>query len=304
MTGKTDSRRKVLKSIAVGAIAVVAGQSLPEAWSKPVVDAVLLPAHAETTDDSGSSGGGVTTTTTTTTTAAPVPDTYFGLKVPIIQLVTENGAAAQGKEMLASAVDALIPQAHARISSDIDISVEIMGSSAQVRFTNGQRDAIFSASVPTNGSASGIPALEAGGCVPTQGPQSVQLNGYTPGANRVTVQVNGGRGNSWRVEVDEGPIGSLTASCLISDRRLKTNIEFLSTTGKGLDLYTFQYRDDVQQETYVGVMAQDVMQRRPDAVNLNDSGYYSVRYDLLGLKMVTQEQWEKEGPGSVKRVDC
>ncbi len=44
-----ESRRKLLKSIAAGSGAVVAGKSLPESWSKPVVDAVLLPAHAATT---------------------------------------------------------------------------------------------------------------------------------------------------------------------------------------------------------------------------------------------------------------
>ncbi len=43
-----DSRRKLLKSIAVGSGAVVAGKSLPESWTKPVIDTVMLPAHAET----------------------------------------------------------------------------------------------------------------------------------------------------------------------------------------------------------------------------------------------------------------
>ena len=47
---KKDSRRKLLKSIAAGSGAVVAGKSLPESWSKPFVDSVVLPAHATTTD--------------------------------------------------------------------------------------------------------------------------------------------------------------------------------------------------------------------------------------------------------------
>jgi hypothetical protein len=52
MTDKqsNDSRRKLLKSIAAGSGAVVAGKSLPESWTKPVVDSILLPAHAATTD--------------------------------------------------------------------------------------------------------------------------------------------------------------------------------------------------------------------------------------------------------------
>jgi hypothetical protein len=43
-----QSRRKLLKSIAAGSGAIVAGKSLPESWSRPVVDSVMLPAHAQT----------------------------------------------------------------------------------------------------------------------------------------------------------------------------------------------------------------------------------------------------------------
>lgn len=43
-----DSRRKLLKIIAAGGGAVVAGKSLPENWARPVVDSVMLPAHAQT----------------------------------------------------------------------------------------------------------------------------------------------------------------------------------------------------------------------------------------------------------------
>jgi hypothetical protein len=55
----SESRRKLLKSIVAGSGAVVAGKSLPESWGKPVVDSVILPAHAET---------------------SPIP--YWGLNVP------------------------------------------------------------------------------------------------------------------------------------------------------------------------------------------------------------------------------
>ena len=50
MTDKKSSvsRRKLLKSIAAGSGAIVTGKSLPESWSRPVVDSVMLPAHAQT----------------------------------------------------------------------------------------------------------------------------------------------------------------------------------------------------------------------------------------------------------------
>lgn len=43
-----NKRRKLLKTIAAGTGAVAAGKSLPENWSRPVVDAVVLPGHAQT----------------------------------------------------------------------------------------------------------------------------------------------------------------------------------------------------------------------------------------------------------------
>ncbi len=42
------SRRNLLKSIAAGSGAIAAGKNLPDSWARPVVDAVLLPAHAQT----------------------------------------------------------------------------------------------------------------------------------------------------------------------------------------------------------------------------------------------------------------
>ena len=44
----SESRRKLLKSIAAGSGVIVAGKSLPESWSRPVVDSVILPTHAQT----------------------------------------------------------------------------------------------------------------------------------------------------------------------------------------------------------------------------------------------------------------
>jgi len=41
-------RRKLLKSIAAGSGAVITGKTLPELWTRPIVDSVALPAHATT----------------------------------------------------------------------------------------------------------------------------------------------------------------------------------------------------------------------------------------------------------------
>ena len=57
----SQSRRKALKQIAAGSGAVVAGSRLPENWTKPVIDSVILPSHAETSP----------------ATTTPAPTAYF-----------------------------------------------------------------------------------------------------------------------------------------------------------------------------------------------------------------------------------
>ena len=48
----SESRRKLLKSIAAGSGVIVAGKSLPESWSRPVVDSIMLPVHGQTSPTS------------------------------------------------------------------------------------------------------------------------------------------------------------------------------------------------------------------------------------------------------------
>lgn len=84
-----QSRRKLIKSIAAGSGAVIAGKSLPENWTRPVVDSVLLPSHAQT---SGQSFNG----------PATVLDT-----IPIGSIDNERTT------LFASVADSLIQEAHA-----------------------------------------------------------------------------------------------------------------------------------------------------------------------------------------------
>lgn len=78
----------------------------------------------------------------------------------------------------------------------------------------------------------------------------------------------------------------------ISDMRLKRNIQHIHTTIEGLRMYRYQYLwSDI---TYVGVMAQDLLISRPEAVVTDENGFYRVRYDLLGVKMMRLEEWQKQ----------
>lgn len=75
-----------------------------------------------------------------------------------------------------------------------------------------------------------------------------------------------------------------------SDRRLKDNIRFCTVDpATELNLYEFNYINDPDR-TFIGVMADEVMERFPQAVIEQEDGYYAVDYAELGLKMVEVSQ--------------
>ena len=65
--GASSTRRKLLKASGVAGIAAIV---LPKSWTKPIMKAVVVPAHAQTTP--------VVTTTTTTVTPTTSTTTTFG----------------------------------------------------------------------------------------------------------------------------------------------------------------------------------------------------------------------------------
>ena len=68
-----------------------------------------------------------------------------------------------------------------------------------------------------------------------------------------------------------------------SDRRLKRDITRLGVSPSGLPIYAFQYVWGGPR--YIGVMAQDLLKLRPDAVILDESGYFKVDYSLIDVEM-------------------
>ena len=79
-----------------------------------------------------------------------------------------------------------------------------------------------------------------------------------------------------------------TCNCF-SDRRLKRDIVLLGRLGDGIGLYRFRYLWSDQ--VYVGVIAQEVAEKFPDAVLQGSDGYLRVNYGRLGLQMMTWEEW-------------
>lgn len=74
--------------------------------------------------------------------------------------------------------------------------------------------------------------------------------------------------------------GSAAAGGFVSDKRLKENIELVGQEN-GHNVYKFTYKNS--DTPFIGVMAQEVIKTNPDAVIMNDNGYYSVNYDKIGV---------------------
>jgi len=177
----SELRRNLLKSLAAGTGAVVAGKSLPEKWSKPVVDSVLLPAHAQT---------------------SPPPPTnfnYFGVNVTSAGIESDSRFA----EFISNT---LIDNAHAGDGPPggnpiIEMSAAVDGPMATVLFTP-SRDpafawALFQSDLPTDGTEGSVILGPGGDCGtapwPSEGgPQGVRIIGYTPGDPSITVEIRGG----------------------------------------------------------------------------------------------------------------
>ena len=70
---------------------------------------------------------------------------------------------------------------------------------------------------------------------------------------------------------------------------LKHDIVLLSHLDNGLNVYRFSYNGSTK--PYVGVIAQEVQQVRPDAVERDSDGYLRVHYKKLGMKFRSYQQW-------------
>jgi Chaperone of endosialidase len=95
-----------------------------------------------------------------------------------------------------------------------------------------------------------------------------------------------------RRPAEVGQVGGAPAGAS-SDIRLKHDIARVGNLGNGLGLYRFSYLGSDQ--AYIGVMAQEVAAVVPEAIVHGSDGYLRVRYEMLGLRMQTWEEWVASG---------
>jgi hypothetical protein len=110
---------------------------------------------------------------------------------------------------------------------------------------------------------------------------NAQTGAYTTGINADASAGGGALGGL------VGLAGTLGSAYLLSgsDRRLKRDIELVGVDDRtGLHLYEFRYIEGTKR--YRGVMADEVAQVMPEAVEYDKYGYASVNYSMLGLTMM------------------
>jgi Chaperone of endosialidase len=81
-------------------------------------------------------------------------------------------------------------------------------------------------------------------------------------------------------------VGSVV-KLIASDIRLKRDIDLLGRRGDGLGIYRYRYL--WSDTAYVGVMAQEVAEIAPEAVQRGSDGFLRVDYGRLGLQLRTAE---------------
>ena len=81
-------------------------------------------------------------------------------------------------------------------------------------------------------------------------------------------------------------LGSIAGGIIASDIRLKTNLEKIGELNSTIDLYEWEWNEvaekiGVNNQPTVGVLAQELIEYRPDLVLMADDGYFRVNYSGL-----------------------
>lgn len=116
-----------------------------------------------------------------------------------------------------------------------------------------------------------------------------KANAQTSANNSTTSGLFGLAGSLGAATAGSGAAGSAGWLAMLSDRKAKTNIVKVGEKN-GFNIYQFSYKDGISNtldtsKTYEGVMADEVKQIMPDAVQTHKDGYDRVNYGMIGLKM-------------------
>lgn len=128
-----------------------------------------------------------------------------------------------------------------------------------------------------------VNSTSAGNSTIMQG-QGMQLSGLGSVLNGQTSIY---QSNTQRSAADSQGTGQMigaglgVATALMCDARLKENLRRIGTTLDGFALYLFNYIGDPS--LHIGVIAQEVLPVKPEAVIQREDGFYAVDYSQIGM---------------------
>lgn len=99
-----------------------------------------------------------------------------------------------------------------------------------------------------------------------------------------------------------GPEAIIYHHVVVSDERLKTDVQYVETLPNGVKIYAYRYKGD--ERVFYGAMAQELRKdkRFAHAVTRGKDGYYRVNYAKLGIKVAHGEMFAKAGEAAARRA--
>ena len=182
-------RRAMLRKVLAASGVIAGSHFLPGSWVKPVIEKVVLPAHAQTS----------------------AATEYFGTR--LTQTMAQGVDNDHSSPWYARFMDMIISDARAQGPGpmhSVDFHVVVSGQTANIRFQDNAKSTLWGCDAPLSGGSATPSIIEA--CWeygPGQGPQSLRVVNYD--LSQMTIAVTGGHG-MWSVSVPagSGTLGPLT----------------------------------------------------------------------------------------------
>lgn len=172
-------------------------------------------------------------------------------------------------------------RAYARMG-DVLNTYSGLASSAPTFYSAGTQAGNSAAGAQMGASGQLMGGLNSGASTTMQG-QQLNIQGRSSILSSQTSAYNTAQQSN--AEMTGALVGAAGAWLTKSDRRLKCGIELVGRDeATGLNLYEFAYRHEPRSR-FVGVMADEVQQRYPQAVVQCDDGFMAVDYRALGIEL-------------------
>jgi hypothetical protein len=131
-----------------------------------------------------------------------------------------------------------------------------------------------------------VPGQTAGSQIYNQGMSQAAQTQY--GAVQAANAANAGLwGGLLQAGATLGAAKLAPAAIVASDVRLKENIKLEGVLPSGLNIYSYEYKDEFKDKStaghgrFIGVMAQEAEQLIPEAVSFDKDGFRQVDYSLI-----------------------